>query len=162
MVKVENRETVWLLTMRFMQMNRGRSQIAILAIVLTTTLFTSLFTGARSMVLSKLEADKKTYSAWSHVILQDITGDEAQSVSDILEKSGFVERFGVNTFVGTLLDERILFQTEVRAADQNAASAFCDAPIQGRLPEKADEIALSSLVLDALGVAYLYEDLNKD
>lgn len=31
-----------------------------------------------------------------------------------------------------------------------------------RLPEKADEIALSSLVLDALGVAYLYEDLNKD
>ena len=29
MVKVENRETVWLLTMRFMQMNRGRSQIAI-------------------------------------------------------------------------------------------------------------------------------------
>ncbi len=162
MVKVENRDTLWLLTVRFLKNNRGRSRIAVLAIVLTTTLFTSLFTGAVSMMLSKLEADKKTYSAWSHVVLQDVTRDEAQRVSDVLEKSDFVERFGVNTFVGTLQDERIPFQTEVRAADWNAASAFCNAPVQGRLPEKKDEIALSSLVLDALGIEYRNPMKNHD
>lgn len=154
MVKVENRDTLWLLTARFLRTNHRRNRIAILAIVLTTILFTALFTGAVSMVLSKLEADKKTYGSWSHVILQDVTQEEAQRVSDILKKSDFVERYGVNTFVGTLQDGRILFQTEVRSADRNTASAFCNAPIQGRLPEKRDEIALSSLVLDALGIAY--------
>lgn len=154
MVKVENQDTLWLLTMRFMKVNRRRNQIAALAIVLTTILFTSLFTGTVSMALSKLEADKKTYSSWFHVILQDITWEEAQRVSDFLENSSSVERFGRDIFVGTLRDERILFQTEVRSADVNAAEAFCNAPIQGRLPEKNDEIALSSLVLDALGIPY--------
>lgn len=36
MVKVENQDTLWLLTMRFMKVNRRRNQIAVLAIVLTT------------------------------------------------------------------------------------------------------------------------------
>lgn len=154
MVKVENQDTLWLLTVRFMKRNRRRNRIAVFAIVLTTILFTSLFTGIVSMALSRLEADKKTYSAWSHVILQDITEDEAQRVWNILERSSCVERFGMNIFVGTLQDERVLFQTEVRSADADAAESFCDAPIQGRLPGKKDEIALSSLVLDALGVPY--------
>lgn len=154
MVKVENQDTLWLLTMRFLKMNRRRNQIAVMAIVLTTMLFTSLFTGAVSMTLSRLEADKKTYSSWSHVILQDVTGEEAQRVSDILKNNSSVERFGVDIFVGTLQDERILFQTEVRSADADAAESFCNAPIQGRLPENEDEIALSSLVLDALGIPY--------
>lgn len=154
MVKVENQDTLWLLTVRFLQTNHRRNRIAILAIMLTTVLFTALFTGTVSMVLTKLEADKKTYSSWSHVVLQEVTQEEARRVSAVLEKSDFVERYGVNIFVGTLQDERILFQTEVRSADRNTASAFCNAPIQGRLPEKRDEIALSSLVLDALGIEY--------
>jgi len=154
MVKVESQDTLWLLTVRFMKINRRRNQIAILAIMLTTVLFTSLFTGAVSMTLSKLEADKKTYHSWSHVILQDITETQAQSVSEVLQKSSFVERFGVNTFVGTLKDKRILFQTEVRSADVNTAEAFCNTEIQGRLPENKNEIALNSLVLDALSISY--------
>lgn len=162
MVKVENQDTLWLLTMRFLKMNRRRNQIAVLAIVLTTILFTSLFTGAVSMMLSKLEADKKTYSSWSHVILQDVTGEEAQRVSDILKNNSSVERFGVDIFVGTLQDERILFQTEVRSADADAAESFCNAPIQGRMPENENEIALSSLVLDALGIPYKINEKISD
>lgn len=154
MVKVESQDTLWLLTVRFMKMNCRRNQIAILAIILTTVLFTSLFTGAVSMTLSKLEADKKTYHSWSHVILQDITQAEAQNVSEVLQKNNSVERFGVNIFVGTLKDERILFQTEVRSVDADAAEAFCNAEMRGRLPENKNEIALSSLVLDALSISY--------
>ncbi|MEZ3445837.1 MAG: ABC transporter permease [Lachnospiraceae bacterium] len=162
MVKVENQDTLWLLTVRFLQTNHRRNRIAILAIVLTTVLFTALFTGTVSMVLSKLEADKKTYSSWSHVVLQEVTQEEARGVSAVLEKSDFVERYGVNIFVGTLQDERLLFQAEVRSADRNTASAFCNAPIQGRLPERRDEIALSSLVLDALGIEYAVDTKISD
>ena len=43
MVKVENKETLRLLTKRFMKMNRARNIIAVIAIMLTSLLFTSLF-----------------------------------------------------------------------------------------------------------------------
>lgn len=45
MVKVENKETLRLLTSRFMKMNRARNIIAVIAIMLTSLLFTSLFCG---------------------------------------------------------------------------------------------------------------------
>ena len=53
MVKVENKETLRLLTRRFMKMNRTRNVIAVIAIMLTSLLFTSLFVGSVSMILSK-------------------------------------------------------------------------------------------------------------
>lgn len=40
MVKVENKETLRLLTKRFMKMNRARNIIAVIAIMLTSLLFT--------------------------------------------------------------------------------------------------------------------------
>lgn len=39
MVKVENKETLRLLTKRFMKMNRARNIIAVIAIMLTSLLF---------------------------------------------------------------------------------------------------------------------------
>lgn len=45
MVKVENKETLRLLTSRFMKMNRARNIIAVIAIMLTSLLFTSLLWG---------------------------------------------------------------------------------------------------------------------
>ena len=42
MVKVENKETLRLLTSRFMKMNRARNVIAVIAIILTSLLFKSL------------------------------------------------------------------------------------------------------------------------
>ena len=42
MVKVENKETLRLLTSRFMKMNRARNVIAVIAIILTSLLFTIL------------------------------------------------------------------------------------------------------------------------
>ena len=49
MVKVENKETLRLLTKRFMKMNRARNIIAVIAIMLTSLLFTSLFVGSVSI-----------------------------------------------------------------------------------------------------------------
>ena len=63
MVKVENKETLRLLTSRFMKMNRARNVIAVIAIILTSLLFTSLFVGSVSMILSKKE-QRKLSSLW--------------------------------------------------------------------------------------------------
>ena len=62
MVKVENKETLRLLTKRFMKMNRARNIIAVIAIMLTSLLFTSLFVGSVSMILSKRATEIKIES----------------------------------------------------------------------------------------------------
>lgn len=61
MVKVENKETLRLLTKRFMKMNRARNIIAVIAIMLTSLLFTSLFVGSVSMILSKRATEIKQF-----------------------------------------------------------------------------------------------------
>ena len=152
MMKVENRKTLWMLAWRFMKMNRMRNRIAVPAIALTSLLFTSLFVGTKSMVLSKLEADKKTYSSWCHAVLQDVLPKEGERVAAVLRQSSEVAYFGTDLFVGLVQDPRVPFQTEVRVVDSDAAKAFDCVPEEGKLPEGADEIALSSVVLDALGI----------
>ena len=52
MVKVENKETLRLLTKRFMKMNRARNIIAVIAIMLTSLLFVILSTH----IVSDIEA----------------------------------------------------------------------------------------------------------
>ena len=61
MVKVENKETLRLLTKRFMKMNRARNIIAVIAIMLTSLLFTSLFVVSVSMILSKRATEIKQF-----------------------------------------------------------------------------------------------------
>ena len=68
MVKVENKETLRLLTKRFMKMNRARNIIAVIAIMLTSLLFTSLFVGSVSMILSKRATEIKQFMDSSHAI----------------------------------------------------------------------------------------------
>ena len=79
MVKVENKETLRLLTKRLMKMNRGRNRIAIIAITLTALLFTSLFMGSTSMILSKRAADIKQFMNSAHANAQDLSQEDAQT-----------------------------------------------------------------------------------
>ena len=50
------------------------------------------------------------------------------------------------------MDERLGFSVEVRYGDENMAESFNCLPTTGRLPEKENEVALSSMILEALGV----------
>ena len=50
------------------------------------------------------------------------------------------------------MDERFGFSVEVRYADENMAESFNCLPTTGRLPEKENEVALSSTILESLGV----------
>jgi hypothetical protein len=44
------------------------------------------------------------------------------------------------------MDERFGFSVEVRYADENMAESFNCLPTTGRLPEKENEVALSSMI----------------
>ena len=78
MVKVENKETLRLLTRRFMKMNRARNVIAVIAIMLTSLLFTSLFVGSVSMILSKRATEIKQFMDSAHAIAQNLSEEDAK------------------------------------------------------------------------------------
>lgn len=152
MVKVENTETLRLLTKRFMKMNRARNVIAVIAIVLTSLLFTSLFMGSASMILSRRATEIKQFMNSAHANAQDLSEEEAKRLQQTIERSEQIERYGTGIFLGAGVDERFGFSAEVRYADENMAESFNCLPTTGRLPKEENEIALSSIILESLGV----------
>ena len=152
MVKVENKETLRLLTSRFMKMNRARNVIAVIAIILTSLLFTSLFVGSVSMILSKRATEIKQFMDSAHASAQNLSEEDAKRLQQTIEQSEDVKRYGSGIFLGAGMDERFGFSVEVRYADENMAESFNCLPTTGRLPEKENEVALSSMILESLGV----------
>ncbi len=151
MVKVENKEVLRELTHRFLRVNRRRNRIALLAIALTCLLFTTLFTGTVSIVLTKRAADIKAFQASSHAFAQDLTAEECERGMRALKDSRDVDAWGAGIFLGAVADRRLGFLAEVRCGDEKMAKSILSAPTVGRLPESGDEIALGTMTLDALG-----------
>ena len=149
---VMNKETLRLLTSRFMKMNRARNIIAVIAIMLTSLLFTSLFVGSVSMILSKRATEIKQFMDSAHASAQNLSEEDAKRLQETIEQSEQVERYGSGIFLGAGMDERFGFSVEVRYADENMAESFNCLPTTGRLPEKENEVALSSMILENLGV----------
>lgn len=154
MVKVENSGVLRELAGRFMESSRRRDRIALLAVILTCLLFTTLFTGTVSVILTKREADIKTFRVSSHAFAQDLTAGGYERAVRALEESEDVETFGTGIFLGSGIDDRFGFSAEVRYGDEKTAESFCSVPTTGRMPEKKDEIAVGTIVLDALGLPH--------
>ena len=151
MVKVENKETLRLLTKRFMKMNRARNIIAVIAIMLTSLLFTSLFVGSVSMILSKRATEIKQFMDSSHAIAQNLSEEDAERLQKTIEQSDEVERYGTGIFLGAGRDKHFGFSVEVRYADKNMAESFNCLPTTGRLPEKENEVGSQQLGTGSTG-----------
>ena len=154
MVKVESKSALRKLTNKFMKVNRSRNIITIIAIVLTSTLFMAVMTAASSMIESNRDSEIRQNMSSSHVIIQDLTSEEYSKVISAVKEYDKTAKYGTDIFLGLAMDPNIDFQTEVRLADENAAESFLCLPTEGRLPAVENEIACSTLVLDALGIKH--------
>lgn len=154
MVKVENKGTLWLITKQFLKINRARNAIAILSIILTSLLFTTLFTGASSLFLTKLETDKKKYITDSHATIQQLSEEEGQLAEEALMNAPFVEKYGKDLFIGLAENAVFSYLVELHASDENSARNRFSLPTEGRMPQAKDEIAVSTSVLDALKIPH--------
>lgn len=154
MVKINNNKTLFMITRRILQRNRKRNLLAVVSIVLTSLLFTSLFIGSESLILTKRATEIRQFMSSSHAIAQDSTPQQGEKTEQAIKDSDDVERYGKGIFLGSAVNPELSFSAEVRYADENMAESFNCVPTKGRLPEKEDEIAVSSLVLDRLGVPH--------
>ncbi len=149
-MKVSNGRTIRRLGWRSMKAARTRNLIAILAIALTTVLFTSLFTIAMSINDGFQQSNFRQVGGFSHGGFKYLTEEQFQELRD----DPRIDQWGLRRFLG--MPTEVPFNkshVEVSYADANYAHwAFCD-PIEGRLPEEGtDEAATDTAVLELLGI----------
>lgn len=151
MVKVDSKKTIRMVSGRFMKVNKGRNIIVIIAIIMTTVMFTTLFTAAASVVKSRQQHEMRNTMDSAHISVQDMTKEQFDKVRTYEN----IEKYGYTIFL-TLAENKELnqTQTEIRYADENGAESFLSLPTKGRLPEKENEIALSTITLDQLGIPH--------
>ena len=137
------------LSRRSFRSNRRRNLVAILAIILTTMMFTSLFVLSQSMIenMQQMYIQQAGYS--SQLSSSLLTDDEADAIAE----HPAVAEASRSTVVG-VAENVSGRQVELRAASADYADSALSLPTEGRMPENADEIALDTITLDKLGLAH--------
>ena len=149
-MKVSNRACVRRLSWKSLRANRTRNMVAVLAIALTTVLFTSLFTIAMSINDGFQQSNFRQVGGFSHGGFKYLTEEQFNELKD----DPRIGQWGLRRFLGMPMDVPFnKSHVEVSYADANYAHwAFCD-PIEGRLPQEGTgEAATDTAVLALLGI----------
>ncbi len=151
MHKVANKAIIRKISFRTMEAKRGKNSIAIMAIALTSLMFTSLFTVGGSMLTSMQEATMRQVGTSSHGGYKNMTEEEYNKIKD----DPAIKEISYNIVVGFAVNPELSeIQTEVRyAEDENAKWGF-SYPQVGEMPRTGKECAASTKVLDALGIPH--------
>lgn len=132
-----------------MKANRRRNLIVLIAIVLTTVMFTSLFSALLSVMKSTQQQEIRMSMNSSHITADNLTREKFDQAA----KSDEIESFGRSIYMTNLTNKELVKAlTELCYADKKGAQAVLSSPDQGRMPEKYNEIAMSTLTLDFLGI----------
>lgn len=150
MLNVDNRKTIQNLAIKSFQSNKLRNVFAVIAIVLTTVLFTSLFTIGSSLVKSMQESTMRQVGGSAHGSFKYLNQEEYQN----LKSHKSIKEIGYSVVLGFAENKDLVKRpTEIRyASNQWLAESFFAYPTTGRLPQKANELATDKLVLEKLGI----------
>lgn len=139
------------LTSRSFKANKTRNLVAILAIVLTTLMFTSLFVLSQSMVKNLQEMNFQQAGYNSHLTFSSLTDAEMDKIT----AHEAVKDWGKSIVIGVAENEELTGrQVEIRYADENYAASAFSMPTTGKLPVSENEIALDTITLDKMGLPY--------
>lgn len=150
MIHVSNKKCIRTLSIKSLRANKIRNIITVAAIVLTTLMFTSLFTIALTIVNSYQQETFRQVGGDMHGSFKDITYEQMQE----LKKDPLIVTSAARLMLGMPTD--IPFNkahVEVSYMDSACAKgSFCD-PEYGFLPEEGtNQIACDTRILDLLGV----------
>ncbi|MGI6071291.1 MAG: ABC transporter permease [Blautia sp.] len=151
MNQVKNKEVLRRLSTRTLAAKKSKNLIAVFAIILTTVLFTTLFVVGGSAIESSQNETMRKVGTSAHAGLKNVMPEDYEKVARDAE----VKDVSYNIFVGFLRNPKLnKYQSEVRYFEEKDAKwGFCY-PTTGTLPQKMDEVALSTLLLDGLGVPH--------
>ena len=149
-MNVSNRGCIRRLSLRTLLASRTRNLVAVLAIALTTVLFTSLFTIALSINEGIQQNNFRQAGGWSHGTFKYMTEEQFNDLKD----DPLIDQWGLRRFLGMPMEVPFnKSHVEIGYSDANQAHwSYCD-PVEGRLPQEGtDEAATDTHVLELLGV----------
>lgn len=142
-----NTEVIKRLSKRYFKKNRIRNLAAILAIMLTAFLFTSITSLVFSMSSSIQLSMQMQKGSKADGDIRYLTEEQYQE----LQNSDFIKEAGCRRFVG-FASNASGHMVEINYADPvQQELTFCT-PTHGKTPKKANEIATTDRALEALGV----------
>lgn len=150
MIKVSNGRCVRRLGFRAMKASRTRNIVAMLAIALTTILFTSLFTIAASINYSYQQENFRRMGGDGHGAIKEISWEQVEAFRD----DPLIVDSWARLFVGMLTEPPFnKSHVEVSYLEPNGAPHYFCQPVEGTLPrEGTDEAAMDTHILALLGV----------
>ncbi len=139
------------LNRRTFKKNKGRNLVAITAILMTTIMFTTLFTLAQSMSKNMVEMTFRQTGYDGQASFKNITAEQFSLIANHPD----VAEAGESLVLGLAQNKKLGGkQVEIRwSSDINARHSFA-MPAAGTMPTAADEIALDTLILDRLGIPH--------
>lgn len=151
MFQNNNQKIVNKIAMRSFKVNRLRNIFTILAIILTTVLITSVFTMGISLMESFKQSELRMYGHYAHGNFKLLTREQYEKI----KKHPLVKEYGMGIMVSSA-DNKVFIKKpcEIWYLDKNDAKYRFSTPTTGKLPEKENEIAMETWVLDMLEVPH--------
>lgn len=148
-MNVKNRGCIRRLSFKTLLASRKRNLIAIAAIVLTTLLFTSLFTIVLSINETNQNYQFRSVGTYAHGSFKDVDEDQIEALSAHPK----VKAVGRRTVIG-LCTSGVFAKDygEVSFMDDNTAQWGYAQPEVGRAPQSGKEITMDTKALALLGV----------
>lgn len=149
-MKVSNKKYITRLSLRSMKAAKIRNIVTIIAIALTTLLFTSLFTILGSIIKGFEYSNFRQVGTYAHGEFKSLTKEQVEILSD--DKR--IDDYGIRRILGFGSDERLIKNyTEISYMDEKTAEWSFITPTTGRLPkENTNEAAADTKVLECLEV----------
>ncbi len=150
MLRVNNKPCIRDLANKSFKASKTRNIIAIMAIALTTILFTAIFTIGLSMNEAFQQSNFRQVGGFSHGGFKYLTEEQFLK----LREDPLIKEWGVGRILGFASNEELRKNhVEVRYENPNDAHWMYLDPIEGRLPKEGTNEAATDLeILNLLGV----------
>lgn len=149
-INVSNRKCIRNISFKSMKASKTRNIIAIIAISLTSILFTALFTISMSIVYGFEQSNFRMVGGYSHAGFKYLTEEQCEE----LREDPLIKEYGLRKFLGMPTEKPFnKSHVELSWADANCCKWMFLKPIEGRFPkEGTNEAATDTQVLSLLGV----------
>lgn len=152
MFNVKNKKAINNLATKSFKASKTRNIIAVIAIALTTILFTSLFTIGLGMIESIQQQTIRQSGGDGHLSFKYLTEEEYQKISN----HKLVKEASYNKIIADSVTSKEFLKRPLEMYYMNDVAmrlGFCT-PTTGTAPKLENEIALDTLSLDLLGVPH--------
>nr|WP_075574185.1 ABC transporter permease [Ezakiella massiliensis] len=144
-MKVKNKAYIRHLAKNILNANKSRRNILLLAIALTSILFTSLFSVALGLGKSMETQTMKTVGSISHGSFKELSDEDVE----ILTHDKDIKNFSVRKKVGILDDEKI--SAELSYMDKKGFEWSLIEKVKGKFPEKENDVFIDLATAKKLG-----------